>query len=78
MVPLSQTQGIDPNTPITIYRGAPNTQHSISAGDFITTNPRLAADYAGTGHIIQTTVPAAHILDDASEPLGEEYIYRPA
>ena len=78
MVPLSQTQNIDGTKTITIYRGVPaDVDQAINPGDYITTNPQLAADYAGTGNVIQEEVPAAHILDDLEEPGGEEYIYRP-
>lgn len=78
MVPLSQTQNIDGTETITIYRGLPESvDQAINPGDYITTNPQLAADYAGTGNVIQEDVPAAHILDDLDEPGGEEYIYRP-
>lgn len=78
MVPLSQTQNIDGTETITIYRGVPeDVDQTINPGDYITTNPQLAADYAGTGNIIEENVPADHILDDLSEPGGEEYIYRP-
>ena len=78
MVPLSQTQNIDGTETITIYRGVPaDVDHTINPGDYITTNRQIAADYAGTGNVIQEDVPAAHILDDLDEPGGEEYIYRP-
>lgn len=78
MVPLSQTQNIHGTETITIYRGVPtDVDQTINSGDYITTNPQLAADYAGTGNVIQEDVPAAHILDDLDEPGGEEYIYRP-
>jgi len=33
---------------ITVYRGTNQTQKSIVAGDFVTTNKQLAQDYAGT------------------------------
>ena len=63
MVPLSQTQNIDGTETITIYRGVPaDVDQAINPGDYITTNPQLAADYAGTGNVIQEDVPAAHIL----------------
>ena len=78
MVPLSQTQNMDETEMVTIYRGVPEgVDQAINPGDYITTNPQLAADYAGTGNVIQEDVPAAHILDDLEEPGGEEYIYRP-
>jgi 2'-5' RNA ligase len=73
---LDKTMAVDPETPVTIYRGAPAHQREIAPGDFVTTNLQLARDYGG-GHVIEKQVPASHVLDDSSEPLGEEYIYRP-
>ena len=72
---LDKTMGVDPDTPVTIYRGAPPHQQEIVSGDFVTTNSQLASAYAGSGHVIEKQVPASHVVDDSSEPLGEEYIY---
>ena len=36
----------------------------------------MATDYAGTGKVISMEVNANEILDDKTEPLGEEYILR--
>jgi hypothetical protein len=69
--------GASPDQTITVYRGAPKSQNKISPGDFITTNKQLAQDYAGNGHVISQEVRASDILDDITEPIGEEYIYRP-
>jgi hypothetical protein len=55
----------------------PSDVSEISPGDFITTNEKIAKDYAGTGKVISQKVPARTVLDDLTEPLGEEYIYRP-
>ena len=77
MTTLDKTSGTAPNTPTTIYRGAPTSQSSIVPGDFVTTNKDLAQSYAGEGNVLQSQVPASHILDSKTEPLGEEYIYRP-
>lgn len=75
---LAETMRLAPDSLITIYRGVPSdTTQSISPGDFVTTNAQLARDYAGTGSIIEKQVPVSHVLDSRSEPLGEEYIYRP-
>ena len=74
---LDQTMGINPDEMVTIYRGVPSDVSQISPGDFITTNERLAKDYAGSGKVISQKVPARTVLDDLTEPLGEEYIYRP-
>ena len=75
---LAETLSLPPDALITIYRGVPrNTTQSINPGDFVTTNAQLAKDYAGTGSIIKRQVPASHVLDSRSEPLGEEYIYQP-
>ena len=74
---LDKTSNSSPNEIITVYRGAPSTQKEIVAGDFITTNKQLAKDYAGTGNVIEKQVKMSDVLDDITEPLGEEYIYRP-
>ena len=74
---LDKTMGINPGEMVTIYRGVPSDVSQISPGDFITTNERLAKDYAGSGKVISQKVPARTVLDDLTEPLGEEYIYRP-
>jgi len=74
---LDKTAGKPPDTMVTIYRGASKNQAVINPGDFVTTNLQLAKDYAGNGKILKSNVPMKHILDDKTEPLGEEYIYRP-
>lgn len=74
---LDKSMGVEPDKIITIYRGAPKTQKDIVAGDFITTNPQLAKDYAGDGIVLKKEVKASEILDDIEDPLMEEYIYRP-
>lgn len=75
---LSETMNLPPDALITIYRGVPkNTTQAINPGDFVTTNAQLARDYAGTGAVIEKQVPVSHVLDSRTEPLGEEYIYRP-
>jgi hypothetical protein len=74
---LDKTMGDSPDKLITIYRGAPFNQKEIVAGDFVTTNKQLAKDYAGDGIVIEKQVKLSDILDDITEPLGEEYIYRP-
>ena len=74
---LDKTSGKDADDIVTIYRGAIPGQKDIVPGDFITTNEQLAKDYAGTGNVISKKVKASDILDDLTEPLGEEYIYRP-
>jgi hypothetical protein len=70
------TAGVNPTEKITIYRGVPNDVNEIKSGDFVTTNKQLATDYAGTGKVISMEVNANEILDDKTEPLGEEYILR--
>ena len=74
---LDKTMEVSPSEYVTVYRGVPSGVKDISPGDFITTNQQLAKDYAGNGKVISKRVPASHILDDITEPLGEEYIYRP-
>lgn len=71
-----KTAGLDANEIITIYRGT-GKGNSIVAGDFVTTNKQLAKDYAGNGKVLEAKVKASDVLDDVTEPLGEEYIYRP-
>lgn len=74
---LAETAGYDPDEKITVYRGVSTGKGTIGPGDFITTNKQLAQDYAGTGTVISSTIRAGDILDDSTEPLGEEYIYYP-
>ena len=74
---LAKTSKKSPDTMITIYRGAPKNQKQIVAGDFITTNYDLAKSYIGEGNILSKKVEMSDVLDDITEPLGEEYIYRP-
>ena len=70
------TAGVNPTEKVTVYRGVPNDINEIKSGDFVTTNKQLATDYAGTGKVISMEVNANEILDDKTEPLGEEYILR--
>lgn len=74
---LDKTAGKSPDTVVTIYRGAPANQNEIVPGDFITTSRELAESYTGEGNVLSKRVPMKDILDDSTEPLGEEYIYRP-
>lgn len=74
---LDKTAGMKPTDTVTIYRGAPKSQGKINPGDFVTTNKELAQSYTGDGNVLSAKVPASHILDSKSSPLGEEYIYRP-
>lgn len=78
IVTYNKTAGINPDEMITIYRGAPKNQKKIVGGDFITTNLDLAKSYTGDGRVLRKEVKASDILDDLNEPLGDEYIYRPA
>ena len=71
---LADTAGKNPNDLITVYRGSAY-QSEINNGDFITTNKQLALDYGG-GKVISKKIRYGDILDNISEPLGEEYIYR--
>ena len=74
---LDKTMGRPPDELITIYRGAPSSQKAIQPGDYITTNYDLAKSYAGGGKVLSMEVKMKDVLDDVTEPLGEEYIYRP-
>lgn len=77
MTTLAETQGVHPDTPITIYRGAPPQQKSIVPGDFVTDSPQLARDYAGNAGVLKLNATHGDVLDDRTEPGGGEYIYRP-
>lgn len=77
MTTLSITSEESADGIVKIYRGAPKSQTEINPGDFVTTNQQLAKDYSGTGHVISKDVRFGDVLDSKSEPLGEEYIYRP-
>lgn len=76
MTTLDKTIGGKPNDTVTIYRGTSGSDQ-IVPGDFITTNKQLAQDYAGSGKVISQTVKKGDIIDDITEPGGEEYLYRP-
>jgi hypothetical protein len=71
-----KTAGLKPEQQVTVYRGVPAGVTQIVSGDFITTNKQLAKDYAGIDNVISMIVRADEILDDITEPLGEEYILR--
>jgi hypothetical protein len=71
-----KTANINPDQKITVYRGVPDNVEGMVSGDFVTTNKQLAKDYAGGGKVISAEVRADEILDDTTEPLGEEYILR--
>ena len=77
MTTLDKTMGGSPDDMITIYRGAPKNQKSIVAGDFVTDMPELAQSYTGVGNVLKMNVRRGDVLDDITEPLGNEYIYRP-
>ena len=74
---LDKTSGKSPNETITIYRGAPKNQKEIVPGDFVTTNYDLAKSYTDEENVLSKKVKMSDVLDDITEPLGEEYIYRP-
>ena len=72
--------GFDPEEEITIYRGVPTDADSIVSGDWVTTLPQLAKDYAGGGKVISIKVKAKDLLTDPSSGEGaytEEMLYRP-
>lgn len=75
---LADTMGKSPDSLITIYRGAPKSQKSIVAGDFISTDYNSARSYIGSdGKVLEMKVKLGDILDDKTEPLGGDYLYRP-
>jgi hypothetical protein len=47
-----------PEETITIYRGVPDKNTAINPGDWVTLDPRVAADY---GNVISMKVPASHV-----------------
>jgi hypothetical protein len=75
MTTLDKTMGGNPTDHIVVYRGTGSGK--IVPGDYITTSKQLAHDYAGTGKVVALKVKKGDILDDKTEPLGDEYIYRP-
>lgn len=79
MTTLAETEDHDPADPVTLYRGVAegDPNDGIQPGDFVTTNRQLAHDYAGTGQVVETQATYGDVLDDRTEPGGEEYIYRP-
>ena len=53
-----------PDASVTIYRGVPSDAKGISAGDWVTLEPKVAADYAAqhpNGRIVSMQVPASHV-----------------
>lgn len=49
MTTLAETSKLSDDTIVTVYRGVPaGVQREIVPGDYVTTNPHLARDYAGT------------------------------
>ena len=74
--------GFDPEEEITIYRGVPAGITEINPGDWVTTLPQLAKDYAGGGgEVLSMKVKAKDLFADASSGEGaytEEMVYRPA
>lgn len=79
MQTLDKTLGGSPDDMITVYRGVDNefSQSKIVPGDYITDMPELAQSYTGDGNVIEMQVRKGDIIDDATEPGGNEYIYRP-
>ena len=75
MTTLDKTMGGKPTDEITVYSNTP--EKDIVAGDYVTTNKQLAVDYKGGGKLTEKIVKKGDILDDITNPLGEEYIYRP-
>jgi len=78
LLTLDKLRGVQADEPVVIYRGAPWGQKGIVPGDFVTTNKQLAKDYAGTGRVLQRSVPHSHVVADPDDWEGDEYIYRPA
>lgn len=74
--------GFDPEQEITVYRGVPSgAGGGISSGDWVTTLPQLAKDYAGGGKVVSMKVKAKDLLTDPSsgeDAYTEEMVYRPS
>lgn len=78
--PLTEL-GFDPEQEIEVYRGVPEDVDSINPGDWVTTLPQLAKDYAGTGKVISKKVKAKDLLADPSsgeDAYTEEMVYNPS
>ena len=73
--------GWEPDEEITVYRGVPDDVDSINSGDWVTTLPQLAQDYAGAGgKVVSSKVRARDLFADPSAGEGaytEEMVYRP-
>lgn len=73
--------GFDPEEEITVYRGIPtDAEDGINSGDWVTTIPQLAKDYAGGGKVVSMKVKAKDLLTDPSsgeDAYTEEMVYRP-
>lgn len=72
--------GFDPEEEITIYRGIPEDAEGINPGDWVTTLPQLAEDYAGGGKVVSMKVKAKDLHTDPSsgeDAYTEEMVYRP-
>jgi hypothetical protein len=73
--------GFDPEQEITVYRGVPKGVDTINPGDWVTTLPQLAKDYAGGGDIVSMKIKAKDLLTDPSsgeDAYTEEMVYRPS
>lgn len=76
---LAETQKKPARTPLRVYRGAPaGMQSAIQPGDFVTTDPENARNYAGNGQVLTLDTTYGDVLDSVSEPGSSEYIYRPS
>jgi len=68
-----------PDAPVTIYRGVPSEAKGINAGDWVTIDPKVAADYAAQhpgGRVVSMQVPASHVTSWADSLM--EFGYHPA
>jgi len=68
---LNQLRG-KPDATVTIYRGVPDGVGKINPGDWVTLDPKVAADY---GKVVKMEVPASHITSWADSLL--EFGYYP-
>lgn len=76
MTTLDKTMGVSPTKKITVYRGVPENVNKINPGDYVTTDINSAKSWGNK--VISQEVNAKDVLDDATESLGGDYIYRPS
>lgn len=70
--------GYERDEDVTVYRGVPaDATGGIRPGDWVTTDERLAKDYAGTGKVLSLTVKAQHLRTDPDDDSMAEMVFSP-